>query len=66
MKQHLRKGKLKPDDISSIRHSEVVTKHKAAREVAEQRRINDLGGKGKLENKVNPIGPKRQDLMDKF
>lgn len=37
---------------------------KTAREVAEQKRINELGGVTNLENKVNPIGPRRQHIMN--
>jgi len=38
---------------------------KTAREIAEQRKINRYGGikGGRLHNKVNPIGPRRQHLM---
>jgi hypothetical protein len=38
---------------------------KTARAVAEQQRINELGGIKGLENEVNPIGPTRQHLMEK-
>lgn len=38
---------------------------KVSREISEQHRVNELGGIKELENKVNPIGPKRQHLMDK-
>jgi hypothetical protein len=46
----------------------VTTRHvpggKTAREIVEQRRIDELGGIEKLENKVNPIGPNRRHLLD--
>jgi RHS repeat-associated protein len=57
--EHARSGKL-PEG------AEVVTRHvpggKAARQVVEQRRIDELGGIGKLEYEVNPIGPGRRHL----
>lgn len=60
--EHARSGKL-PEG------AEVTTREvlggKTAREVAEQTRINELGGIKNLENKVNPIGPSRQHLMEK-
>jgi hypothetical protein len=36
---------------------------KTAREIAEQKMIDKLGGIGNLRNKRNPIGPRRFDLM---
>jgi RHS repeat-associated protein len=60
--QHLRSGKLLAADASSVRTTEVLG-GKTAREVAEQVRINQLGGILKLENKVNPIGPARSHLL---
>lgn len=43
---------------------DAVLGNKLVREVAEQVRIDQLGGIGNLLNKVNPIGPARQALMD--
>ena len=40
-----------------------VLGRKTAREIAEQTKINDLGGIGNMENVRNPIGPARQYLM---
>ncbi len=60
--QHVASGKLLPGDVSNVKTTEVLG-GKTAREVAEQRRINQLGGVGNLENVRNPIGPARQDLM---
>ena len=68
--QHQKTGKLDPDvDISTVKKTELKGSTKAQREVAEQTRINELtGGEGAksdlVSNKVNPIGPKRQHLMD--
>jgi hypothetical protein len=36
---------------------------KTAREIAEQQKIDEFGGIGKLLNKRNPIGQRRFDLM---
>jgi RHS repeat-associated protein len=59
---HLSSGKLLPEDLASLQTTEVLG-GKAAREVAEQLRINELGGIENLENIRNPIGPARQDLL---
>ena len=40
-----------------------VSGGKTAREIAEQLKIDELGGIDKLLNKVNPIGPRRLPLM---
>ena len=40
-----------------------VSGGKTAREIAEQQKIDELGGIGKLLNKRNPVGPRRFDLM---
>ena len=60
LKDHARSGKL-PDG------AEVLTRHvpggKTAREIAEQRRIDELGGIENLENRINPIGPNRRHLL---
>jgi RHS repeat-associated protein len=60
--QHLASGKLLPGDASSVKTTEVLG-GKTAREIAEQQRINQLGGVQNLENVRNPIGPARQNLM---
>ncbi len=56
------KGKLLQADISKVRTTEVLG-GKTAREIAEQLRINELGGVKNLENIRNPIGPARQNLL---
>jgi RHS repeat-associated protein len=66
--EHVRDGKITQEAADAARRTE-VTGGKTAREVAEQRRINELtNGVGAsdpgIANKVNPIGPKRQHLMD--
>jgi hypothetical protein len=58
--QHLRSGKLPAGNPVTFKE---VLGGKTAREIAEQTRINELGGIKNLENKVNPIGPKRAHLM---
>lgn len=60
--QHLASGKLLQKDLSTLRTTEVLG-GKTAREVAEQLRINQLGGIENLENIRNPIGPARQYLL---
>ena len=59
--QHARSGKLPPE--SEVSTTEVVG-GKTAREIVEQRRINELGGIENVENERNPIGPKRRHLLD--
>ena len=60
--QHVRSGKLAASDATSVGRTEVLG-GKTAREIAEQRRINQLGGIVNLENKINAIGPARQHLL---
>ncbi len=60
--QHLETGKLLEADLGSLRTTEVLG-GKTAREIAEQLRINELGGVRNLENINNPIGPNRQHLL---
>ena len=60
--QHLTSGKLLPEDLGTVQTTEVLG-GKTAREVAEQLRINQLGGVQNLENIRNPIGPARQYLL---
>ncbi|PHM30359.1 RHS repeat-associated core domain-containing protein [Xenorhabdus innexi] len=64
LEQHFRSGKLLPG--TPIKTTPVPG-GKLQREIAEQKRIDDLGGvwRGNLENRVNPIGPKRRHLMEK-
>jgi hypothetical protein len=63
LEQHIASGKLFPG--TSVRTTEVLG-GKAAREIAEQLRINSLGGIKYLENIRNPIGPARQYLLTKI
>lgn len=58
--QHIASGKLDP--TSTVQTTEVLG-GKVTREVAEQLRINELGGIQNLENVRNPIGPSRQHLL---
>ena len=60
--QHMRSGKLAASDATRVGRTEVLG-GKTAREVAEQMRIDELGGIENLENKVNPIGAKRRNLL---
>ncbi len=60
LEQHIASGKLEPG--TTVKTTE-VTGGKTAREISEQRRINELGGIQNLENIRNPIGPKRQHLL---
>jgi RHS repeat-associated protein len=59
---HLATGKLTLDGLSTVRFTEVGG-GKLAREIAEQLRINGLGGIRGLENIRNPIGQARDYLM---
>jgi len=66
--EHVRNGKITQEAADAAQRSEVLG-GKTAREIAEQRRINDLtNGVGAsspdIANKVNPIGPKRQHLLN--
>ncbi|MFV0388657.1 MAG: RHS repeat-associated core domain-containing protein [Pyrinomonadaceae bacterium] len=58
--QHIISGKLVEGTTVTIRR---VGGDKTAREIAEQLRINELGGVKALENIRNPIGASRQYLM---
>jgi RHS repeat-associated protein len=60
--EHVRSGKVSPEEAARAVRTEVPG-GKTAREISEQRRIDELGGIQNLENKVNPIGPNRQHLM---
>jgi hypothetical protein len=60
--EHARLGKL--PDGNTVSTTEVLG-GKTAREIAEQKRIDALGGTkgGNVENKINPIGLRRQHLL---
>ncbi|HET6550098.1 MAG TPA: RHS repeat-associated core domain-containing protein, partial [Solirubrobacter sp.] len=65
--QHVRSGKITQEAADAAARTEVMG-GKTAREIAEQRRINEVtNGVGAsdpgIANKVNPIGPKRQHLL---
>lgn len=60
LKQHLKSGKLPPKATVEIFE---VAGGKFEREIAEQLKINSLGGVGQLENIVNPLGPGRIDQI---
>lgn len=61
--QHMNSGKTTSTAVESATKLEVLG-GKTAREVAEQRTINQIGGLDKLANKVNPIGGRPQLLDD--
>lgn len=63
--QHLESGALLKEGISSVRFTEVAG-GKLAREIAEQLRIEELGGVGNLQNVRNAIGAARDYLMVPF
>jgi len=60
--EHVRDGRLCPTELPNVARKHVPG-GKTAREIAEQQRIDDLGGIKNLENKRNPIGPGRRGLM---
>lgn len=62
MGEHIRSGKLFESELPNVKRTEVLG-GKTSREIAEQLRINGLGGIGNLENRLNPIGPGRQYLL---
>ena len=62
IKQHLASGKLLPENLSTLRTTEMLG-GKIAREIGEQLRINQFGGIDFLENIRNPIGAARQYLL---
>jgi len=67
LKKHIRNGNLDPNATTSTTE---VTGGKTAREVAEHRRIQELTGgeparfSDKVSNKRDPVGPKRQHLLE--
>jgi RHS repeat-associated protein len=62
--QHINNGKLLAKDVQTVKTT-TVTGGKVAREIAEQTRIDRLGGIKNLENVRNPIGPARSYLLKK-
>src|SRR5438477_243641 len=60
--EHLVSGKLLPEGLDAVRTTEVLG-GKTAREIAEQLRINELGGIKNLENVRNAIGKAREYLL---
>lgn len=62
LQQHVKSGKLDENELQNVLRTEVLG-GKTAREIAEQKAINGLGGIDGLENKVNPIGPARSHLL---
>ena len=63
MAQHVNNGKMTSMAANTATKFEVLG-GKTAREVAEQRAINEIGGISELANKVNPIGGRPQLLDD--
>lgn len=63
--QHVKSGKITQQQAKAARTYRIKGS-KLRREVAEQRMINRLGGKSRLDNKVNPIGPARAWAMKAF
>ena len=61
--QHLQSGKLNKSDLKTLKWTKMPGSNKTDREIAEQLKINGLGGIEKLANKVNPIGRNRQHLL---
>ena len=59
---HMRSGKLSSSGLDAVQTLE-VRGGKLAREIAEQHKINELGGIRVLENVRNPIGPRREHLL---
>ncbi|OHB53420.1 MAG: hypothetical protein A2Y12_14585 [Planctomycetes bacterium GWF2_42_9] len=62
--QHINNGKLLAKDVQTVKTTP-ITGGKIAREIAEQARIDRLGGIKNLENVRNPIGPARSYLFKK-
>jgi len=60
--EHVRNGKFTPDEVANAAR-QGVSGGKTQREIAEQTMVDRLGGIDNLLNEVNPIGPKRFDLM---
>ncbi|TIH27060.1 hypothetical protein [Subtercola vilae] len=62
LQEHVNRGKFTAEDIAGAERFGVPG-GKTAREIAEQLKVDSLGGKGQLLNVVNPIGDSRLDLM---
>jgi RHS repeat-associated protein len=62
LKEHIRDGRMCPSELPNVKRKNVPG-GKTAREIAEQQRIDELGGIENLENKRNPIGSRRRGLM---
>jgi len=60
--QHVAKDKFTQAEVDAAERIP-VSGGKTAREIAEQLKIDELGGIENLVNKVNPIGARRFDLM---
>jgi hypothetical protein len=60
--QHIASGKFTSAEVNAAERMTVLG-GKTAREVAEQLKIDELGGLPNLLNKVNPVGLRRVDLM---
>ena len=65
MNQHLRTGKLKTEDIKTLRWKPMEGSSKIDREIAEQLRMKAHGGIDFLSNIINAIGKKREHLIPK-
>ena len=65
MNEHLRTGGLKPKDIKTLRWKPMKGSSKIDREIAEQLRIEDYGGKEFLANIINAIGKNREHLIQR-
>ena len=62
IRQHVASGRLLPNNLNTVNQT-LVNGGKTAREIAEQLRINALGGITNLNNLVNPIGSARRHLL---
>jgi RHS repeat-associated protein len=60
--RHVYNGKFKQAEVDAAERI-AVSGGKTAREIAEQLKIDEMGGIEKLLNEVNPIGPARFSLM---
>jgi hypothetical protein len=58
----MRSGRFMQAEVAAAERI-AVSGGRTAREVAEQRKIDELGGIPKPLNQRNPIGPRRFDLM---
>jgi hypothetical protein len=60
--QHVGSGRFTQAEVDAAQRIEVLG-GKTAREIAEQQKIDELGGIDNLLNQRNPIGPRRFGLM---